>query len=98
MRQQFSAYLARVANIHLAYTALFFACLCWCAVRRYDFQFEKQSAAHLPLPGIECSMAGAAADADAVAAGSKQHLGLPLPRLTADQRQSLRQQQQLAQV
>ena len=46
-------------------------------------------------------MAGAAAAANAAdTAGSKQHsAGLSLPRLTADQRQSLRQQQQqLAQV
>jgi hypothetical protein len=86
-----------------AYPALFFlACprvLCDCAVHRYDFQFEKQSAANLPLPGIECSMTGAAAAAALEAAGSQQHLGLSLPRLTAAQRQSLRQQQQqLAQV
>jgi hypothetical protein len=63
---------------------------------RFDFQFEKQSAANLPLPGFECSIEGRQTEA-AAAAGGKQHPGLSLPRLTAAQRQRLREQQ-LAQI
>lgn len=67
--------------------------LCAC---RFDFEFERQSAAGLPLPGEECSSSGStkpAAAAAATVAGSTRPGGLHLPRLTAAQRERLTQQQ-----